>query len=346
MLVTHEIKMNLTESAPVPIIRTVQGDAGSRVLCLDLRSGSQDEPWPIPQQVRVLLRYRRADGAAGFCDTLPDGSRLWTAEENRLLLHLPPHLLAVPGLAQLQAVLQEGDALLTTFRIGLDVQGDLGGDPVAQEDYVNWPAWARQALADASVAEDLGEFYDSTHNTALEACWDTLASGGCKTVRLQIPFADMFLPELGVGSWLVRLSRMDEANGAMIALGSNGSLALRRRNGGVWLQWEWHIGLGCSGPGNAPEMLTGQRWVNAPVYVQEVYMGKVGNQEFRMPHGIAARQILRCIGLTSSGDALPYDNGYRKLELEADPVYLTYRPSGDLIGMEDFTVTARIWFLK
>ncbi|HIT33630.1 MAG TPA: hypothetical protein IAC31_03260 [Candidatus Faecousia intestinigallinarum] len=137
MFVTHQATLDLLQSSMPPPVNAVQGDSGTRILELSLLSGGI--PWEIPENTSVLIRYAAPSGEEGVYDTLPDGRRAWSAQENRLTMELAPQLCAAPGSIFLAVTLMQDQRQLTTFRLVLQVEPLSGeGNP---GDYTNLSQW-------------------------------------------------------------------------------------------------------------------------------------------------------------------------------------------------------------
>ena len=76
MEVKNKITLDLQNIDATPLLFAKQGDAGSRSVEITLTDNRA--LWPVPSSAAILIRYRKASGAAGMYDTLPDGKRLYS----------------------------------------------------------------------------------------------------------------------------------------------------------------------------------------------------------------------------------------------------------------------------
>ncbi|MBQ7817727.1 MAG: hypothetical protein IJ388_02895 [Oscillospiraceae bacterium] len=93
--------------------------------------------WIIPEDVTVLIRYRKPDGTVGEYDTMPDGSAAWSAYDNMLTLSLAPQVLMAAGSVLLYAVLYQEEKVLHTFAVEICVKTPFDSQNVEKtsEDY-------------------------------------------------------------------------------------------------------------------------------------------------------------------------------------------------------------------
>lgn len=135
MIITHKVNLDLMESGTMPKINAVQSDRYTRKLEITLYLGG--EVWEIPEEASVLIRYTRADGAAGEYNVLADGSDAWTADGSVLTVMLAPQVLAMPGMALVSVSLISGEEQLTTFAVSINVKPAAAAFTADREDYVN-----------------------------------------------------------------------------------------------------------------------------------------------------------------------------------------------------------------
>lgn len=157
MIVTHKIKTDLIRRSVIPQINAVQGDTNTRVIELSLYSDGEE--WTVPDGVAVSLRYRKPDGTKGVYDTLPDGSRAWSAEGNTVTMTLAPQMLTVEGavFAQMEMVLNTD--VLATFSLQVIVAENPAAGVLESEDYVNWLQWIEDSVDEHMLqAKESGEF--------------------------------------------------------------------------------------------------------------------------------------------------------------------------------------------
>lgn len=144
MIIKHKINMDLQIRNTIPRLGMVCGDSLSRAV--EIAMYTDGVAWKPEKLDNVLLRFRKSNGHGGSYDTLPNGTRAWDWEENRLCIQLAPQVLTVEGLVEVQAVLIQGDACLATFCFQIDVEADPAAGVVESEDYINWTAWTKAEL--------------------------------------------------------------------------------------------------------------------------------------------------------------------------------------------------------
>jgi len=133
MKITHKVNLDLQQIGSVPVVPVVQKDWYSRYLEISLSCGGEN--WPIPETARALVSYSKADGKGGSYDTLPDGTKGWTAEGNVLTIALAPQVLTRAGAVNLTVSLLEGQEQISTFLLLLDVQAAAGSQQEDSEEY-------------------------------------------------------------------------------------------------------------------------------------------------------------------------------------------------------------------
>jgi len=168
MITTHKINMDLQIRNTAARLDMVQCDTHSRAVEITMTAGG--EQWKPTAVDNVFLRYRKSDGTGGSYDTLPDGSRAWQLEENRLTVFLAPQVLTVPGIVEIQAALLRADACIATFGFQIAVEADPSAGAVESEDYINWTAWAQVELDKRlKQAEENGAFSGATFTPAVDS---------------------------------------------------------------------------------------------------------------------------------------------------------------------------------
>lgn len=157
MLVTHSIEVNLTDRKELNKLHMVQGDRNTRAVEITLLEG--ENPWQVPEEAVVLVRYRKPDGTGGIYDTLPDGTAAWSIADDKVTVILAPQMLTVPGCVAAQVELQYGGGVLATFTIQIIVEWDPSLGVLESEDYVNWSQWAENTLNSMlEQAKESGDF--------------------------------------------------------------------------------------------------------------------------------------------------------------------------------------------
>lgn len=135
MKITNQITMDLMHWKRQTPVDVVQDDRCCRAVEVTLTAGGQ--PWEIPGDVSVVIRYRKPDGTGGMYDTLPDGSRAWSAAGNLLTLELAPQVLTVAGSVGMTVSLIREEIQISTFLILLTVHGTSDWIQEASSDYVH-----------------------------------------------------------------------------------------------------------------------------------------------------------------------------------------------------------------
>lgn len=130
---TKRIVIDLLSGGYSEPAHVVQGDAYSRTVELDIRQ--EKTRWTIPNGLAVVVEYHKPDGTKGVYDTLPDGTRAWSAEGNILTLQLAPQMLTAPGTVVTQVRMMKGDAILSLFKFHVFVHQRIAGG--ISEDYMN-----------------------------------------------------------------------------------------------------------------------------------------------------------------------------------------------------------------
>ena len=133
MLTTYQINMDLWMPETASPINVVQDDCSSRAIVISLFENG--EAWEIPAGIHVQLNYVKSDGTGGVCDSLPDGSAVWKAEENRLTILPVPQMLTAAGPVKLGVELTLGDQVLQTFPIYLNVAKKVASGKGESENY-------------------------------------------------------------------------------------------------------------------------------------------------------------------------------------------------------------------
>lgn len=133
MIVTHEIKMDLTCPGVAARVEVMQADKYSRDLAVSLFSGGR--PWYPGPETAAVVRYRKADGLGGTYDTLPDGTRAWAVRENVVTVAVAPQVCTAAGTVRLAVCLVRGERELHTFVIELNVRPNPGSEAVSEGYY-------------------------------------------------------------------------------------------------------------------------------------------------------------------------------------------------------------------
>lgn len=133
MNITNKVNMDLQQSGFVPAIQVVQRDWYSREIELTLYDNGV--AWEIPGAASALICYSKSNGKGGEYDTLPDGTKAWSAAGNVLTVTLAPQVLTTAGPVNLSVSLMEGGSKLSTFTILLNVRAAVGEWEEDTEEY-------------------------------------------------------------------------------------------------------------------------------------------------------------------------------------------------------------------
>lgn len=168
MKVTHKINTDLQIREKIPRLAMVQCDCDSREIEITITSGGTT--W-LPGNIdNVFLRYRKNDGTGGCYDTLPDGTKAWSVNENKVTICIAPQMLTVPGMVEAQAVLVSGTQTVTTFLFQIAVEKDPSLGTVPSEYYINWSEWAEEKLNHfLEQAKQSGDFTGGLYVPAVDA---------------------------------------------------------------------------------------------------------------------------------------------------------------------------------
>lgn len=177
----------------IPVIHLVQGDYCTRTIELTLLSG--DDPWYLPDNAIVALRYSKADGTTGSYDSLPNGEKAYAYTGNVVTLTLAPQVLTAHGCANAQVEIVAGNAILASFTFQIMVHWDPSRPILQSKNYFNWQQWAEAQLdARLEQASASGAF---TPNFTIGTV-STLAQGASATAAIrgtaQEPILDLGIP--------------------------------------------------------------------------------------------------------------------------------------------------------
>lgn len=157
MIVSAHINADLQTPGYPPLVHAVQGEQYSREIKMTLYDGGV--AWPVPGGVSVSMRYSKPDGTRGYYDTLPDGTRAWSAAGNTVSIYVAPQMLTVPGVVLGQLEIIQNQSILATFPLRLKVAANQAAPLQQSEDYVNWLQWMEDQMAQwLEDAKESGEF--------------------------------------------------------------------------------------------------------------------------------------------------------------------------------------------
>lgn len=118
MLVSHQMRIDLTGCGCQPVAHAVQGEANTRQLIISLFANSIS--WVAPSGATAAVAFLKPDGTKGLYDKLPDGSNATTISGNTVTAILAPQVLTCAGTVLTSIIFYdaEGDTLATfPFRV-------------------------------------------------------------------------------------------------------------------------------------------------------------------------------------------------------------------------------------
>jgi hypothetical protein len=113
-------------------IDAVQGENGSRSVKIHLYEAGQ--PWEVPGDLLVSLRYQKPNNKSGSYSTREDGSDAWTADGNILTVSLEKQVLNVSGVVTADIVLTKTNYVLATFPVMIYVSPSPSGEADSSDD--------------------------------------------------------------------------------------------------------------------------------------------------------------------------------------------------------------------
>ena len=134
-MIINKLELNLKRCGITPTIDAAQGDILSRGLELSLFDGTK--PYALPENLAVLIRYKKADGKGGEYDTMPDGSPAWSAKGNTLTILLTHQMFTFPGNVSMTITLVSGGTQISTFPVQINVLPEAKALSANSEDYFN-----------------------------------------------------------------------------------------------------------------------------------------------------------------------------------------------------------------
>lgn len=137
MRITHEITLDMKNSAQRQIIEVKQGDCLSRQIVIALFDGGTI--WPVPEDVTILqVAFYKPDRTGGLYDKMPDDSTACTAAGNLITAQLHPQMFTVNGLVLCELRMLNEDGLrLSTFSWYMMV-AESATNKIRSEDYYNF----------------------------------------------------------------------------------------------------------------------------------------------------------------------------------------------------------------
>ena len=152
MQITQSIDLNLSIDGIPPQLHMPQGDSNTRAIVAALWDGAQ--PYNIPTDAAVMVRFRKPDGTGGLYDTTESGSKV-TFSGNTVTAPVATQMLAVPGI-----VMTEINVYAPGSYVPTNSRGDVDSDGVVTQDDLKMLAYhlsGTQPLEDASNADANGD---------------------------------------------------------------------------------------------------------------------------------------------------------------------------------------------
>ena len=134
-MIINKLKLNMKRCGITPTVDAAQGDIDSRGLELFLYDG--EDPYLLPENLAVLIQYKKGDGKGGEYDTLPDGRPAWSARRNKLIILLANQMFTFPGSVSMTISLISDGMQISTFPIQLNVLPEAKAISENSEDYFN-----------------------------------------------------------------------------------------------------------------------------------------------------------------------------------------------------------------
>ena len=174
MNIKHSCGLNLSADSIPPRLHMVQGDANSRTIVATLWDGSQ--PYSIPAEAIIMVRFRKPDGTGGLYDTTESGSQV-TVSGNTVAAPVATQMLTVAGVVQAQVDIYgtaTGKAAekLATFRFAVEVAPSVYPDAeIISNDYFN------------IIAADIGKAVEAAARAEAAQAAASAAQQGAESAR-------------------------------------------------------------------------------------------------------------------------------------------------------------------
>lgn len=143
-VITNRISIDLMKPAEPAVIHAVQGECNTRQVQLSLFCDGN--PWEIPADTFLAVRYGRVMQTGGYYDTLPDGSKACHYEGNTIVVILAPQMMSEAGMVLAQVEMMQENQVLTTFSFKIVVELNPAVGILQPENYINWQQWIEQEL--------------------------------------------------------------------------------------------------------------------------------------------------------------------------------------------------------
>lgn len=204
MIVTHKIKMDLTQWGPPPCIDVVQDDKYSRNIQISLFENGV--PYSLPEGCSVQIRYYKEDGVGGVYNTMPNGEDAWNICENRVTVKVAPQVCTAAGNTAVTVTLLHENTELNCFELHLRVQRVRKG-VFKSLPYENVRGGGQQADWNAAEGEP-GYVLNRTH-WAEQALVEPIFDG-------KLTGREKILADVDVGAYAVRITQQSVTVGELL----------------------------------------------------------------------------------------------------------------------------------
>jgi hypothetical protein len=190
MMTIHKLTVDLQKKGELQRMDVVQGDAGVRYVELTLCSDG--EPWEIPAQTQLAVRYLKPDGTTGIYDRMPDGMPCFSFSGNAVTVKLAPQMLTCAGAVQTQVELSLNDCRIATFTFLIVVEQAVAMDKESG-DYVNWKKVYLPQLEGAVAGQYLRVAHVDNAGRVLEL--ETAEVDTTEDLEARVAFLEKIVPE-------------------------------------------------------------------------------------------------------------------------------------------------------
>lgn len=177
--IKNKITLDLQNIDATPVVFAKQGDTGSRIVEITLTDNRM--LWAIPAGVTILIRYRKANGAAGMYDTLPDGKSAYTVDATHgcITITLAPQILAEPGSVRADITIISGAQVLATFDFCVQVErSPVDNATLESQDYYKIASLAQINGAIDNLRLSVGQCVRSVNGVPPDVDGNVNAGGG------------------------------------------------------------------------------------------------------------------------------------------------------------------------
>ena len=120
MIITTKMEIDLAAGGATRSIQATQGEQYSRRLEVALFEGGFK--WYPPIGCDISVSYKKPNGKGNSYDTLPNGEPAISVDENKVTIDIAPQLLTNAGHTVIVVGFYEGDSILYTFPIDINVK--------------------------------------------------------------------------------------------------------------------------------------------------------------------------------------------------------------------------------